>query len=173
MVQFQEIVGLHDHVVEFKESQSFFHSLFIAFSCQHPVNRKMYADFPQEFYIIQVQQPVCIICKDHLPFGVIQKMTDLLPEPFHIMVDCLFRHHLTHVTLSGRISDHGRSAAHQCDRNMAGSLHMHHRHDGKKMSGSQRICGRVKSDVEFYFFSAKKIPQLFRMGTLRDKSSFC
>ena len=38
LVQFQEIVGLHQHVVELEERQSSFHSLFVALCSQHFVD---------------------------------------------------------------------------------------------------------------------------------------
>ena len=38
LVQHIEIIALHDHVVEFKEGKTLFHSLLVALCSQHVVN---------------------------------------------------------------------------------------------------------------------------------------
>ena len=35
--QLQEVIRLHDHIVEFEERQAFFQTFFKAFRCQHTV----------------------------------------------------------------------------------------------------------------------------------------
>ena len=54
MVQLPEVVALHNHIVEFKEGQAFFPTLFEAFRSQHTVNGKVYANLAQQLNIVQV-----------------------------------------------------------------------------------------------------------------------
>ncbi len=61
LVQCIEVVALHDHVVEFQEAQTSLHSLLVALSCQHTIDREMRSYFTKQLYIVQIQQPFCIV----------------------------------------------------------------------------------------------------------------
>ena len=67
-VQLQKIVALHKHVIKLKERQPSFQALLIALEGKHSVYREMNAHLPQKINIIQVQQPVPIIC--HQGFSI-------------------------------------------------------------------------------------------------------
>ena len=56
-----EIIALHDHVVELQEAKSLLHTLLVAFSRQHTIDREMRSNLTQYLYIIQIKQPVRII----------------------------------------------------------------------------------------------------------------
>ena len=56
-----EIVGLHYHVVELKESKTPFHSLLVALECKHLVYREASANVTKYVHIIKVKQPIAIV----------------------------------------------------------------------------------------------------------------
>ena len=50
-----EVVGLHYHVVEFKESKTPFHSLLVALECKHLVYREASANITKNVNIVKVK----------------------------------------------------------------------------------------------------------------------
>ena len=62
-----EVVGLHNHIVELQEGQALFHALLVALSTEHIVDGEACADLPQEFDIIEVQQPIGVVDMMALP----------------------------------------------------------------------------------------------------------
>ena len=171
LVQLQEIVGLHDHVVKLKEGQSLFHSLLVALRVQHPVYREMSSYLAQEIHIIQIQQPVRVIGQNRVVVVKVDETGQLILETFCIVLDGFLCHNLTHIGLTGGVSHHGGSAAQKGDGAMSRSLHVHHGHDGQEMSCGQAVCGGVKADVKGYFFLSEELSYLLRMGTLLDEAA--
>ena len=54
--QIVEIVALHYHIVELKETQTLFHALLIALGTKHIVDGEAGADLAQKFDIIKVEK---------------------------------------------------------------------------------------------------------------------
>jgi len=132
----------------------------------------MYTDLTQEFYIIQIQQPVCIVCDDRLVIVKIDESGKLFMETLCIVIDLFFCHHISHIGFAGRVTDHCGSAAKQGDRSVTCSLHVHHCHDRQEMSCGQAVCGCIKSNVKCYLFFAQKLSDLCFVRCLLNKSSF-
>ena len=63
-----EIIALHDHVVKLQEAKSLLHTLLVAFSRQHTIDREMRSNLTQYLYIIQIKQPVRIIYHKRFSF---------------------------------------------------------------------------------------------------------
>ena len=59
--QIVEVIGLHGHVVEFQEGKALFHPALEALRPEHIVDGEAGANVPDEFHIIEVQQPVGVI----------------------------------------------------------------------------------------------------------------
>ena len=62
-VQFQKVIGLQDHVVEFKKAQALLavQPRLDAFKGQHPVHTEMPPDVPQEIKVVQGVQPFSVV----------------------------------------------------------------------------------------------------------------
>ena len=67
-VEIVKVIGLHDHVVEFKEGKTLFHALTVAFSTKHVVYREACAYLSQKAYIVEREQPVGVV--QHLRFSL-------------------------------------------------------------------------------------------------------
>ena len=64
VVQVQEVIALHDHVVELQEAQTLFHALLVAFGAQHVVDGKVGAYIAQELDIVELEEPVGVVDQD-------------------------------------------------------------------------------------------------------------
>ena len=62
-VEHEEIVTLHQHIVQLEERETPLQALLIAFRGQHPIHGEMYSDFAQKVNVIQIAQPIGIV--DH------------------------------------------------------------------------------------------------------------
>ena len=110
-----EIVGLHDHVVEFQKAQAALHALLVAFCAQHVVDREACADLAQQINIIERNEPFGIVKHQGLAVGEIDELLHLALETFRIVVDILTRQHLAHIGTAGRIADQRGTVANQGD----------------------------------------------------------
>ena len=158
MVQLQEVIALHQHIVEFNEGKAPLHPLLIAFCGQHPIYSEMNADIANEFNIIQIQKPVSIISHDSFSIGKIDQARHLFLEAAHIVVDDFFCHHLAHVTFARGIPYHSCSASEESDRDMSGPLHMSHNHNLHEMPYMKAVCRGVKPDIKFHGFLSIEQP---------------
>ena len=176
LVQFVEVVTLHDHVVEFQEGQTsfFFHSCFEAVCSQHSVYREVYAYITQEFDVVQVSQPVAVVYDDRTAFAFIEvdETGQLVFDAGYVVVDCFNCHHFTHVSFTGRVTDHSCTAAYQTDRSVTASLHVSHSHYCQEMTNVQGVCCGVDTDIECYAAFFKKGFDFFFMCQLFDKATF-
>ena len=175
MVQLQEIVGLHEHVVKFEECQAAFQPLLVAFRREHAVDGEQRADIAQKVDVIQGAKPVGVV-DDH---GAILFLRIEIQKPLHltfnvrdIVVDVFDGQHFSKVRLAGRVADHARAAAHERDRLVAGPLQMRHRHDRDIMPDVQRIRRRVKTGVKRDHALVKGLVKIILESHLFDESAF-
>ena len=169
--QMIEVVGLHDHVVELQEGQALFHALLVALSTEHVIDREAGADLPQEFDIIEIQQPVGIVDHDGFTFAEINESLHLTLEALGIVVDVLLRQHFAHVGAAGRVADHGRAAADERDGLVARHLQALHKCQRHKMAGGQGICRAVEADIELGLARVDHFADLRLIRDLLDKPS--
>ena len=111
LVESQEIIALHHHVVELKEGEALLHALLVALCSQHVVDREARTDLAQELDIVEVQQPVGIVDHEGFSLGKVDKAAHLLLEAVDVVLDRLLRQDLAEVRASGRVTDHARAAA--------------------------------------------------------------
>ena len=166
-----EVVGLHDHVVELQEGQALFHALLVALSTEHVIDREAGADLPQEFDIIEVQQPVGIVDHDGFTFAEINESLHLTLEALGIVVDVLLRQHFAHVGAAGRVANHSRASANQSNRLIACHLQTLHECQRHEMTGSQRICRAVEANIELGLARVDHFADLRLVRDLRDQSA--
>ena len=87
------------------------------------------------------------------------------------MLDGLLCHHAAHIASAGRIADHSRSAAKQCDRLISRHLKTFHQAESHKVSYMQRICCGVKADVKGCFSVIDQFLNFFLICKLSQKAS--
>ena len=150
MEQLQEVIALHEHIGELQETEPVFrrHAGLVTIRRKHAVDGKLGTDVPHELNKIQMAQPVPVIHDERLALAEIQETGHLLFDTFHVMVNRFHGQHLTHIRFAGRIADHGRAAAHERDRLMAGPLHMRHGHDRNIMADMQAVRRGIKTDIK-------------------------
>ena len=87
--QIVEIVALHYHIVELKETQTLFHALFIALGTKHIVDGEAGADLAQKFDIIKVEKPIGVVHHLSLALAEVDKTLHLASEALGVMIDIL------------------------------------------------------------------------------------
>ena len=170
-IQAQEVIGLHDHVVEFQEGKSLLHSLLIASGAEHIIDGEMNADITDEFNIIEVAEPVGIVDHQSLVGSEFNEAAHLLLEALAVVVDLLDRHHGPEILSSGRVSDHTGTAADECDRLVAGLLQTLHQKQGHKVTDMKRVGGRVKTNIESRLAVVDQVSDLILVCQLGQKPS--
>lgn len=88
----------------------------------------------------------------------------------NVAVDGFHSHHFAHIGFAGRITNHCRSATHQRNGLVPGTLHMSHGHNGNVVTDMQRVCGGVKTHVERGGLFQLLVEFLFK-GGLRNESA--
>ena len=165
-----EVVGLHDHVVEFQEGQSPLHALAVAVRPEHVIDGEARADFPQKLYVVEVQQPVGVVDHLRLALAKLDEALHLLLEALCVVVDVLLGEHFPHIGTAGGVADHGRAAADQGDGLVARHLQALHQGQRHEVSGGQAVGGAVKADVEGGLAVVDHFPDFFLVGHLSDQS---
>ena len=169
--QVVEIVGLHNHVVEFKEAQALFHTLLVALGAEHIIDGEACADLAQKLDIVEVQQPVSVVDHDGLARPEFDEALHLTLEAFGVVVDILLGQHLAHVGAAGGVADHGRAAADERDRLVARHLQTLHKRQRHKMTGGQGIRRAVEADIELGLARVDHFADLRLIRDLLDKPS--
>ena len=182
-----KIVGLHQHVVELQERKPLLQPLLKALRPQHVVDRKVAADIPDKFYVVQGQQPGGVVDADGLSslwlfigpaaavgkcFVELDEFLEQLLKLVAVVLDGLWRHHLPHIGAAGRVAHHGRAPADEDNGRMAVLLHPHHYDYLHKMPYVQAVRCRVKADVKADAFLSQKLADFFVVRGLFDKAPF-
>ena len=151
-IEVQEVVGLHDHVVEFQEGQALFHAGLVAFSVDHTVNAEVSAVVTQEFDVVEVSEPVGIVQDEGLIVREIDEACGLFFETLHVVVDLFHGHDATHIATTGWVADHAGATTCQEDWTVTMLLHVLHNHELNIVAHMQTVCGWVKANIERNFF---------------------
>ncbi len=126
LVELDEIIGLHDGIVEFQEGQRLVavQPQLDAVHGQHAVDRKVPADIAQEGNVIQLVQPLGIVHQDGVVGAVaeFQQMADTAQDALLVGLDLLRRQDQPRFVLAGGIAGLGGAAAHQQDGAVSGLL---------------------------------------------------
>jgi len=150
-VQFKEIIGLQDHVVEFEERQRLLavQPRFHALKRQHAVDAEMPANVAQEAKVVQIIQPFGIV--DHHRIGRPVAKADIgrkRPlDPGDIVINLRVGQQRPLIGAKARIAHLGRAAAHQHDRLAPRFLQPAQHHDLDQRAYMQRLRRRIKADI--------------------------
>ena len=90
-----EVVALHNHVVELQEGKTFFHTLFVALCTEHVVDAEACTYLTEQFYIVQVQQPVCVVEHHSFSLAELDETLHLTFEALCVVVDLLAGQHFS------------------------------------------------------------------------------
>ena len=149
--QFQEVIGLQQHVVEFKKRQRLiaFQPLLHAFHGQHAIDAEMPPDITQEGNIKQLIQPFRVIQHDGIGRAITkgQEGVKHLPNAGLVGFDLRIGKQGPRFIPKGRIAHFGGATAHQHHRAIAGALHQPQQHDLHQGPHMQAIRGRIKADI--------------------------
>ena len=164
-----EVVGLHDHVVEFQEGKPLLHALLIALGAQHIVHREARAHLAQQLDIVEIQQPVGVVDHDGLTLAEVDKTLHLALEALGVVVNVLLGEHLAHIRAARGVADHGRAAADERDRLVARHLESLHQRQCHKVAGRQAVGRAVKANVELGLARVDHFADLFLVRDLRKQ----
>ena len=166
-----EVVGLHDHVVEFQERKTLFHALLIALGAQHIVHREARAHLAQQLNIVEIQQPVGVIDHDGLALAEVDEALHLALEALCVVVNILLGEHLAHIRAARGVADHGRAAADERDGLVARHLEALHQRQCHKVAGRQAVGRAVKADIELGLARVDHFTDLFLVRDLRKQAA--
>ncbi len=151
LVEFDEIIGLQAHVIEFEERQ-----FLVAFEPhldgvhrQHAIDRKMPPDLAEKIDVVEAHQPVGVIGHDSV-FAALAEVEEFgkdALDPLLVGLDRLERKHLAAFVLPGGIANPRRAAAHQRDRLAAGLLQQAQQHDLHQRADMERGRRAVEPDI--------------------------
>lgn len=100
----------------------------------------------------------------------VDETAHLLFEAVYIVLDGLLGHHLSHIGLAGRVTDHCCAAADEDNGLVACHLETFHQAQRHKMANVQAVCGGVKTDVEGCLSGVHQFFDLFLVGHLGDET---
>ena len=151
LVEFDEIVGLQHHVIEFEERQFLLavEPHLDRVEGEHAVDREVLADIAQEIDVVERVQPVGIVGHDGVAAVALefQKLGKDRADADEVLVDHVLGENAAAFVLAGRVADAGGAAAHQRDRPVAGLLHPIEHHDRQQRADMQRGGGAVEADI--------------------------
>ena len=141
-VQFHEVVGLEDHVVELQERQ-FLVALephADAVHGHHPVDGEMPADVAQHLDVVELRQPRGVV--DHGggvadPVESKESRKRLLDAGL-VLLDLIEGEDLSRFVAAGRVADPGGAAAHEGDGRAARGLEPVQHHDRQEVADMER-----------------------------------
>ena len=165
-----EVVGLHNHVVEFQEAEALLHPLLIALGPQHVVHGEAGTHLPQQLDIVQVHQPVGIVQHHSLALAKLDEPLHLPLKALGVVVDVLLGQHLAHIVAAGGVTDHGGAAADQGDGLVARHLEPLHQAQGHEVAHVQAVRRAVKADIEGGLAVVHQFPDLLLIGDLGNES---
>ena len=166
-----EVIGLHDHIVELQEGQALFHALLIALGPKHIVDGEAGAHLPQQFHIVQVQQPVGVVEHHGLALAELDELFHLALEALGVVVDVLLGEHSAHIGAAGGVSDHGGAAADEGDGLVARHLQTLHQRQRHEMAGGEAVGRAVKADVEGSLAVVDHLADVVFVGDLGDQAA--
>ncbi len=151
LVEFHEVVGLQDHVIEFEEGERLIalEPELHRIHGQHAVDREVPADVAQQRDIEQRVEPVGVVGHHRIGLAAAERkiVAEALADARHVGVDLCRRQQLARLVAARRIAHLGRAAAHQRDRLVPGFLPPAQQHDLQQVPDMERIGGAVEADI--------------------------
>ena len=87
------------------------------------------------------------------------------------MLDCLRRHHRTHISASRGVADISCAAAYENDGTISRHLQALHQAERHEVTYMEAVCRRVKADIEFCTAIVYQVSDFFFVCYLRDKTT--
>ena len=149
--QFEKVVGLQDHVVEFKKGQRLLavEPQLDGLECQHPIDREVAADIAQERYVLQRVEPIGIVDEQCVGRAVaeFEETVKSTADTGDIGADLGIVEQLSGFVLARRVTDPRGAATHQHDRPVAGALQPAQHHDLHQRADMQAVRRRIEADI--------------------------
>ncbi len=149
--QFEEVVGLHQQIIEFEEGVGLLggETTRDRILFHHCVDGEVHAHFAQHLEVAELAEPVVIIDHDGIGRTVAEGQEGLegLLDAFHIGRNLLVGQQGARLFLVGRVAHLGCAAAHQDDGLPAALLEVAQHHDLEQRADMQAVCRRIKADI--------------------------
>ena len=149
--QFAKVIGLQNHVVEFKEGEWLFalKPQLDRIEGQHPVDGEVRANSAQHFDIAERAQPLVVINHHCVGRSVAEGQQSLEhhADRGDVRLNIIAGEHLAALVLAGRIADFGGAAAHHDDWLMPGLLQPSQHHNLHQRANMQRWRGGIEANI--------------------------
>ncbi len=143
--EFEEVVGLEDHVVEFEEAERLFavEAEADAIEGEHAVDAEMAADVAQEGDVGESFEPISVV---DLDWGF-HETGENAGDRLFVISNCFGREELAGVVLAAGIPDLAGAAAKQDYGAVAGLFEAAQQHDADQIADVERGRGEIKADI--------------------------
>ena len=129
-----EVIGLHNHIVEFKEGKTLFHSLLVAFSREHSVNGEASANVAKNLNIVKTEEPIGIVYHNCFALAEVDEALHLLFKAIAVVLDCFSCHHLAHICSARGVANHSSTATDKNDGLISCHLQSLHKAESHKVT---------------------------------------
>ena len=170
-VEIVEVVTLHNHIVEFEETKTLFHTLFVTFRTKHIVNGETSANFTKKFNVVKVKEPFCVVNHLCFAFAEFNKSFHLAFETLSVVVNIFFCKHFSHIGSARGVTNHSSTAADKCNRLVACHLKTFHKSKRHKVTCSKAVSSTVETDVEICFTAIYHLTDFAFICNLRNKTA--
>ena len=167
-MKLQEIIGLHNHVIEFQEGKALFHAVLVALSCQHTINSEVGTHLTKQINIVQLAEPITVIYHQCLAITKVNKACHLLLELIAVILNILIGEHFAHITATRRITYSTSTAAYKTYWSVTGLLKVGHNHKSKKVTYMKAVSSWIKTNVEGNLLILKHCTNFIFISTLGD-----
>ena len=167
-MELQEIIGLHNHVVEFQEGKTLFHAVLVALSCQHTINSEVGTNLTKQINIIQLAEPVTIVYHQCLAVTKINEACHLLLELIAVILNILIGEHFAHITAARRITYSTSTTTYKTHWPVTSLLKMRHNHKPQKMAYMKAVSCWIKTNIEGNLLIFKHCTNFIFVSTLGD-----
>ena len=171
LIESVEVVGLHDHIVEFEEAETSLHSLLIALGSEHSVYREARAYLAEKLHVVEVEKPLGVVDHKSLAVREVDKTAHLLFEALDVVLNLFLCEHLAHIGTSRGVADHAGAAAEKRDRLVACHLQTLHKAERHKVTYVKAVGCGVKADIKYRLAGIYQFSDFFFVCYLSNQTS--
>ena len=162
-IQMKEVVPLQQLVGEFREGKTVtcltVQTLLYRIFRHHIVHSDVLTHFTGKIEESEVLHPIVVVHQLGTVGGIrikIQELGELGLHTGQVALQRLFRKQIAFGRLSGRVTNHTRSTANQCQRLVSATLEVTQNHHTAKVPDVQRVRSRVETNVCSHLFLSQK-----------------
>jgi len=174
-VEYREVIGLQNHVVEFNKRQTFLHAQLDRLLRQHAIDAEVPTDLAEEVDVLEIPHPRRVVHEQgspaHLAALEIDEPCELPTDGLEIGPNLVLVEEFPHLGLAARITDQGGRPTDHGDGPMPMALEVGQGEDRNEVPDVQGIRGGVEAGITGRGRSLEQRGQRRLVGHLVDEPS--